>query len=78
MATFRSLTADPKPLEAFKLGVSKAHGPKSIDATSKDGSTGLPMHLFEWSRNNQDGIERSNVKSVHELEALDPATVRVM
>jgi hypothetical protein len=73
MAAFRSLTANREPLENFE-----ALSPKVIYAKSKSPSAALPLHLFEWSQSNQDGKEISNLKSVPELEARDPATVRVM
>ena len=78
MAAFRSLTSDRKPLETFKLEASKAYNPKSIDAKSKDAGTALHLHLFEWSQSSQEGTENSNIRSVSELEARDPVTVRVV
>ncbi|KAH6642423.1 hypothetical protein C7974DRAFT_302739 [Boeremia exigua] len=76
MAAFRSLTADRNPLEAFKVTALRSCGPKSVLA--KTDGTDLPLHLFEWSQSSQDGVEISNVRTVTELEARDPATVRVI
>lgn len=76
MAAFRSLTADREPLEAFKLAASKRSPPKSPSVQTD--STALPLHLFEWSQSSQDGVEISDVRSVADLEAREPATVRAM
>ncbi|KAJ8111521.1 hypothetical protein OPT61_g5900 [Boeremia exigua] len=76
MAAFRSLTADRRPLEAFKAQASRAGNPKL--GCSDTNTSSLPLHLFEWSQNSQDGVEISNVRSVTDLEARDPATVRVV
>ncbi|KAF1923809.1 uncharacterized protein M421DRAFT_74461 [Didymella exigua CBS 183.55] len=77
MAAFRSLTADRQTFEPFKLAA-RTRSARSIDEKSKSASTELPLHLFEWSQSNQDGVEVKNVRSVTDLEARDVPTVRVV
>ncbi|KZM24597.1 uncharacterized protein EKO05_0008697 [Ascochyta rabiei] len=78
MATFRSMTANRQPLQDFDREVSRAYSSESLDAKSRLFDTTLPLHLFEWSQGSQDGLEISDIKSVSELEAREPATVRVI
>ena len=78
MAAFRSLTANSEPLDHFKNEALKSCGPKSVDSKSQKGDIKLPLHLFEWSQDSQDGKEISNIESVSKLSSRDPATVRVV
>ncbi|KAJ4357070.1 hypothetical protein N0V95_002808 [Ascochyta clinopodiicola] len=78
MAAFRSLTADRQPLQNFEWEASRGQSSKSLDAKSRLSDVKLPLHLFEWSQGSQDGLEVSDISSVSELEAREPATVRVI
>lgn len=76
MAAFRSLTSDREPLEAFKLAAFRSYN--SEQNLFKANDTDLPLHLFEWSQASQDGVEIMDVRSVTDLEARNPSTVRVV
>ncbi|KAJ4987546.1 hypothetical protein SVAN01_07003 [Stagonosporopsis vannaccii] len=76
MAAFRSLTADREPLEPFKLAALRGSFPKL--ASAQTDNTELSLHLFEWSQSSRDGVEVSDVRSVADLEARDPVSVRVI
>ncbi|KAF9701755.1 hypothetical protein EKO04_000282 [Ascochyta lentis] len=78
MAAFRSLTANRQPWQDFEYKALRGHSPESLDAKSRRSNVKLPLNLFEWSHGSQDGLEISDIKSVSELEARDPATVRVI
>jgi hypothetical protein len=73
MASFRSLTANRRPFEEFKLRISKT-------AADKDEviSTDINLHLFEWSDNIALDRGKGVLRSVEELEAESRGTVRVM
>ncbi|KAH7392943.1 hypothetical protein BKA66DRAFT_547318 [Pyrenochaeta sp. MPI-SDFR-AT-0127] len=73
MASFRSLTADRRPLEEFKAKV-----PKSVPGKRDASNANIPLHVFEWSQSTPDGVEISGLRSVEELESRSQGVVRVI
>jgi hypothetical protein len=73
MSSFRSLTADRKPLDEFERRA-------SLFAATQRGatSTGITLDLFEWRENAAQGVDKCNLKSVQELESKSEGAVRVM
>lgn len=73
MRSFRSLTADRRPLEEFK-----ARGFRSMPGKVSASSSNIPLHVFEWSQGSPNGTEISGLCSVQELESRSQGTVRVV
>jgi hypothetical protein len=73
MASFRNLSADRHPQESFRSRVPKA---KSEKQGTDDFA--LPLHVFEWSRNDHSGSESSGLKQIADLELQNQATIRVV
>jgi hypothetical protein len=73
MSSFRSLSADRKPLDEFERRA-------SLFAATPPGatSTGITLDLFEWRENGAQGVEKCDLKSVQELESKSEGAVRVM
>lgn len=73
MASFRNLSADQQPLESFRSQVSRVKSEKQSTA-----DFALPLHIFEWSRNESSGSESSGLKQIADLESQNQATIRAV
>ena len=73
MASFRSLTADRRPFDAFRARVQA-----STNLNGEKYSTPLSLHVFEWPDGSTHGEEISDINSVEELSAQSSGAVRVM
>jgi hypothetical protein len=73
MASFRNLSADRHPQEAFRSRIPRAKSEKQSTA-----EFALPLHIFEWSRNEHSGSESSGLKQIADLELQNQATIRVV
>ncbi|CAN9223523.1 unnamed protein product [Alternaria alternata] len=71
MSSFRSLTADRKPLDEFERRA-------SLLAAIQRGatSTGITLDLFEWRENAAQGVDKCGLKSVQELESESEGAIR--
>ncbi|KAF1844803.1 uncharacterized protein K460DRAFT_285040 [Cucurbitaria berberidis CBS 394.84] len=73
MTSFRSLTADLRPLQEFEARI-----PRVFTKERDGGNSNIPLHVFKWSEGTPNGTEISGLKSVEELETQCQGTIRVI
>ncbi|KAF2855237.1 hypothetical protein T440DRAFT_486207 [Plenodomus tracheiphilus IPT5] len=71
--TFRSLAADHTPLDEFHFSI-----PEVKRAKRQGSDSYLPLHVFEWSESQSDGIEICDVRSVEKLLTQSQGSVRIV
>ena len=73
MVSFRSLTADRRPFDAFKARVRNSANPKHEKFRAP-----LDLQVFQWLEATAHGEAINDISSVEELNAQSRGAVRVV